>query len=485
MKKILTLSFLIFVTFPSFSQTLSWSNEMNVDNGNMYGNLRPRIAVTANNVPIIMWGGGSSTEPLYVARWNGASFNSPVQVTPANVDPFIDTWAGADIAAKGNTAYVVFKVQPEMTSNIYIVKSTDGGATWSDTTRVDNMSGPYDRFPSVAVTSSGDPAVIYMSFDMSWNNAAYIVVNSTDGGATFPVFQNASTLGSSNVCDCCPGYLTINGSNQAAAWRRNNSNIRDMWAGISTNSGMNFTTGLDVDNTNWMLSACPSSGPSPFLDNDSLFTVFMSGASGDNRIYFNSHNITTQANGYTAMLDPTVPSADIQNYPFIAGNGDTVGVVWQNASNGNVDTWFSWSIGGTGGLFSNKVMINTTTAGSQQNPHIAYSNGTFHFTWADYNSGNVMYRKATIIPNGINDQIENTIHISTWPNPSSDNMMLCFDQPLSNDAEITLTDVSGNIVEKFAANGQRNIQLSHHDAGVYFVSVISDGRESVSRIIFY
>src|SRR6187551_2269342 len=115
-----------------FSQTLTWSNEIIVANGNTYGYTRPRIAVTTGNIPVVMWGGGMGNEPLYVARWNGTGFNMPATVTPNGVDPAVMTWLGPDLAANGNTAYVVFKREPEMTSNIYIVKSVDGGITWSD-----------------------------------------------------------------------------------------------------------------------------------------------------------------------------------------------------------------------------------------------------------------------------------------------------------------------------------------------------------------
>jgi hypothetical protein len=268
--KVTLLVFLSILAIETFSQSLTWGNEIIVANGNTYGYTRPRIAVTTGNIPVVMWGGGMSTEPIYFARWNGTGFNMPVTVTPNNVDPAVMTWQGPDMAANGNNVFVVYKREPEMTNNIYIQKSTDGGVTWSDTTRVDVMNGPYSRFPSVAVSSSGNPAVMFMTFDMSWMNAEYVVTNSTDAGATFPMPVNVSSLGSSNVCDCCPAYMVIDGNNQAAAWRRANSNIRDMWAGISTNAGVTFPTGFDVDNTNWLLSSCPSSGPAPYLNNDIL-----------------------------------------------------------------------------------------------------------------------------------------------------------------------------------------------------------------------
>ena len=484
--KFTLLAFVSLLSIEVVSQSLTWSNEIIVANGSTFGYTRPRIAVTSGNIPVVMWGGGMGTEPIYFARWNGTGFNMPVTVTPNNVDPAVMTWQGPDMAANGNNVFVVYKREPEMTSNIYIQKSIDGGVTWSDTTRVDGMNGPYSRFPSLAVSSLGNPAVMFMTFDMSFGNAEYAVTNSVNGGLTFPIPVNVSTLGSSNVCDCCPGYIEINGINQAAAWRRNNSNIRDMWSGVSTNSGLTFPTGFDVDNTNWMLSNCPSSGPDPYLNNDSLFTVFMSGASGDNRIYFNSQNITTQQNGYTALLNPTVPSANIQNYPFIAGNGDTIAVVWQESSSGNVNVYCAWSVTGSADLFNNIVMVNTSMSGIRQNPHVAYSNGAFHFVFADISNGNAVYRKATITNPSSVDEQSDKLSLRAYPNPTNGNITLDLSPLKGNSANVKLMDVAGRIVETFSTNGENRTVIQQQSAGVYFVEV-TDENKSVytTRIVFY
>lgn len=420
------------------------------------------------------------TEPLYAARWNGTGFGAPVQITPNNVDPFIMTWAGPDMAAAGNTVFAVFKQQPEMMNYIYIVKSTDGGVTWSDTTRVETMTGAYARFPSLAVTSSGNPAVMFMTFNSSWGNAEYVVANSTDGGQTFQVPVNVSALSGSDVCDCCPGYIEIEGNNQVASFRRNNNNMRDMWAAVSTNSGVTFPTVMDVDNTNWMINACPSSGPDPYLWNDSLITVFMSGSTGDNRIILNTRNISTQQNGYTTMLAGTVPSNASQNYPFIAGNGDTVAVVWQQNDNGNMNSYYSWSLDGAAGLINNEAMLNNNTMNAQENPHIAYSNGTFHFVFTDGMTGNVIYKKATIDPTGLNE-LQNEQVISVAPNPFSDYATVNFDNPGKVSVEGRVYDVSGKLVRTLTSSADRlTIDRGSLEPGMYFLT-INDGSVVIGR----
>lgn len=480
--KLFTLFSLLSVT--SFAQSLIWSGEVTVANGNPYGGIRPRICMTANSYPLIMWGGGTGTEPLYSARWNGSSFTMPVQVTPNNVNPFIDTWAGATVASYGNTAFACFKVQPEMMNNIYVVKSTDGGLTWSDTVRVDGMNGPYDRFPNVEVTSAGNPVVMFMSFNTSWGNAEYVVTNSTDGGATFPMPVSVSSLGGSDVCDCCPAYMFIDGNRQIAAWRRNNNNLRDMWVGLSTNGGGSFTVGGDVDNTNWMIPNCPSSGPEPFLYLDTVTTVFMSeGWGGNTRVYVSTWNVNTQSLGLMTAIAGNYTSAVTQNYPMIAGRGDTLGVVWQQQdAMGNMDIYFSWSVTGAEGLVNNETVINTVTAGMQRNPDIQYANGRFHVTFQDAVTGNVIYKYASI--NGVGMDEDPELDLRVYPNPSVSGIFIG-SKGTGITGKLKLMDALGKEVWNTDAKEARSLSLPKMPAGIYTLQLTApDGRWLCKKLVW-
>jgi hypothetical protein len=469
----------------SFAQTLNWTAEVTVANGSTYGSTRPRVAATANNVPLVVWG-SSSSDQLNYARGNGVGFGMVMALTPNNVDPAVMSWQGHDIGSYGNTVYVVFKSEPEMMGNIYVKKSIDGGVTWTDTVRV-NMMGPYCRFPSIAVTDVGNPAVMYMTFDMNWMSATYVVANSTDGGQTYPMSPaNASGVGNSDVCDCCPGYMTTDGNNQVATWRRNNNNRRDMWAAVSSNAGTTFPVGIDVDSTDWMLSSCPSSGPDPHLSGDTLITVFMSGAFGNNRLYITTFNILTGMEGFDAELATNISSTADQNYPFIAGNGDTMMVVWQQNDNGNVNTYYAWSMTGAAGLVNNSVLLNSSVAGMQSSPHVAYSNGMFHVVFTDMASGNVIYKSATIVPSGIDEASSENV-LNAYPNPSSGDVTLDVSSLLGHDGCLTLTDATGRVVISSSVVGNSNVLIARQAAGVYMAEITDEvtGGKFVTRVVFY
>ncbi len=475
---------LIWFTTDFIAQPLSWSSEISVADGATYGKTRPRIAVTSGNIPVVMWGGGISNEPLYAARWNGTGFNTPVIITPPNMDPFMDTWAGADIAASGNNVFVVFKVEPHMTNNIYVVKSSDGGITWGAPVQVDAGIGPYDDLPSIAVSDAGNPSVMFMIFDSTMTSFSYAVASSVDGGATYLPAITISTLGSSEVCDCCPGAMAIKGNYFVPAWRRNDSNTRDMWLALSNDGGATYNWGLDIDPTNWILNSCPSSGPSPFLTSDTVITAFMSGATGRNRIYINTHNYLTLQPGSTNFADSSVINTAIQNYPFLSGSSDTVVLVYQEAIAGNTEAMYSYSYNGASGLINNSFVLNNSTTGNQKFPHVAYGDNTFHFVWVDYVSGDVMY-KAGSIPTGLFEN-ENSKTLAAYPNPSNEFIRIDVSMLNGNKATMEIVDINGKLIESVNVTGMKNYTLQKQLPGIYLVKLTGEnGFQQMGKVVFY
>jgi hypothetical protein len=73
------------------------------------------------------------------------------------------------------------------------------------------------------------------------------------------------------------------GNTVVMPYRDNDNNIRDTWVGVSNDGGASFTSGMDVDQQDWLIMACPSSGPDAFIIGDNIYSTYMSGASG---IYF-------------------------------------------------------------------------------------------------------------------------------------------------------------------------------------------------------
>lgn len=300
MKKIFTLFLLLAGSLQAMSQTITWTTPVTVAGGSTYGNLHPRVALNRAGNPMVLW--GKTDTRAYFSRWTGTAFSTPVAVGNTAINVFAQSWAGPDMASYGDTVYVTMKRTPETMSmnHMYMAHSYDGGMTFSDTVKIDNIGSNMSRFPIVTTNSTGNPVVAFMKFTPTFTTARYVVTRSTDYGMTFSPEVVASASADS-VCDCCPASIISSGSNVIMLNRENIGNIRDMWAGVSTDGGMTFPGHMAIDTTNWMIMSCPSSGPDGIVIGDSIYSVFMSTASGTALVHFGRASISGIQQGIAAL----------------------------------------------------------------------------------------------------------------------------------------------------------------------------------------
>lgn len=399
---------LMMVTVPLFTlsqNSVFLSDPVQVANNSDYGRTRPRVTTDGDGNPVVMWG-RSNTDQVYVNTWNPSndSFNDPVKITLDGMTAFVSSWAGPDIASYGDTVYVTYHSTPEATGKSYVHRSVDGGATFGDTVRVDAPSVQQSRFPSVAVTDEGNPVVGFMKFEGNWIDPQYTVANSYDNGLSFDVDVVASELAPGEVCDCCPAQVITNGTDQAMMFRNNDGDLRDNWVSFSEDDGITYDNALDVDINDWIINSCPSSGPDGYFDGDTLYTVWMSEGSGEIRVNIASVNKTNGMIGYTGnMLDWSLLNGS-ENFPRIAGNGQTMGVVFQAWNDGNTDCFITASTTGISGLVDTLKLGGIETSGIQRNPDIAYGGNAFHVVYEDIDTGHLMYQYGSISNVGIEDQ---------------------------------------------------------------------------------
>lgn len=231
---------------------------------NTYGNMHPRITLDGAGNTLVVWG-RMSDESVFFSRWNGTMFTTPIKLNPSWMKVATASWMGPNIASKGDTVYVVVKRSPEVsdTNHIYIIRSFNGGVSFSSPVRVSFIADSISRFPTVTIDATGNPIVAFMKFNSSLLDSRWVVTKSTDYGATFSTDVKASGYNgpTNGVCDCCPGAIVTSKNVSTMLYRDNLNNIRDIWTGVSTNNNANFYGGFKVDNNNWMITSCPSSGP--------------------------------------------------------------------------------------------------------------------------------------------------------------------------------------------------------------------------------
>ena len=381
------------------------------------GGLRPRVVVNGSGGPVVLWG-DLSPMANYVAVGNGSGFDPAQEVSTPGCVPSVADWMGSSIAAVGNTVWVVMKATPEDTRPIYVRRSDDGGSTWGDTVRVDPYDGLVSRFPSIDLVDANGPLVQYMQFDSGYFGARQVVSHMMGGAFMAPV-QVSAPFAPGDVCDCCPNQLVAGQDHTVALYRNAGPNIRVMWGATSSDAGGTFPTGALIDGTTWSLNVCPSSGPDGYLAGDSIRYVWMSGATNGTKVYIGNALAADLSMGGQWNVHPGQVQSLQQNFPRIAGSGDTLGVVWQQISNGQSEILFSWSVTGPAGLGVPDT-VNVDLPGSQRTPDIAYANGSFHIVWSEVSGSRVRYRKATI-PSAVSvNELRPAAAPVAWPNPVTD-----------------------------------------------------------------
>ncbi|GJM32867.1 MAG: hypothetical protein DHS20C18_18680 [Saprospiraceae bacterium] len=444
----------------------------------------PRIALLEGNRPVVYWGKTGSNPVLYLAIWEGGNFGAPIAINTNGIP--LDLWGGGlgpQIVAQGSIIYVVFESYGE---GIYCMKSADGGQTFEDPVSVyDAPQGRVATLPSVAISPSGNPIVSFITTDFSEQNAQYEMTRSLDGGITFEPTTVANTAAAgAEVCECCPASIGIVTEDEMyLGFRNNDENIRDIWVAKTTDGGANFSQATDVDDTDWLTQVCPQSGPDMLVSGDSIFLVLFSGAEGSN-VYFSSLNKETMAAGNQFQIPPFNGGNQNQNFPAIAGNGDTLGIIWQEAVTGSWDIMMAWSANGSGDLLNNYMVIDDDLL-SQKQVDMAYQEGQFHIVYEDQKTSRVNYRIASF------EEIVGTLEAghsellaNVSPNPFSEKTVVSFENEGFEITTCTLFNTNGQQMEIFQTSGNTlEIEGSDLGKGVYFLKIQKGEYLVVKRLV--
>ena len=392
MKKYISKLILSIVSLPliSFGQQLNLDNSLTISSGSD-GFGRPRIALTDNG-PIIIWRKDSTPKAIRASKWNGSSFSPPYDICSPDVMP--SSWDGPEIASKGDTVYVVFTSTATTQSSIMLIKSFDGGLSFSDTIRVsENDPSHKFRMGNVRIDKDGNPVVNYMQYLLNWGEPKQMVNRSIDYGNTFLGSVHASVNAPGEPCDCCKASLILDNDDIYLLFRNNNLNQRNSYISKSSDGGLTFNLVENLDDFDWMLSGCPATGPLGIVNGDSLLIVRRSGATGNDEIVYNNIDKSDLNYSYTRNIDPIL--GKIQDYPDVAANGDTVFIVWQDNRDNIPDCFLSYSTTGVEGLSLGIKFTDTTISAPKLNPHVIYSNNLVHIVYNHNGLNSVEYVKGS------------------------------------------------------------------------------------------
>jgi hypothetical protein len=362
---------LLFFPFLTFGQQLQLNNPIIISSGSAEGYDRPRVVITANNSPFVIWSKASTPKAIRARKWNVTAFGNAVDLVNSDLMP--TGFIGPEVAAKGDTIYLIFESLLHNHHVIYLKRSVDGGFTFSDTIRVSDNSNTHKfAMPNIGIREDGNPVISYMESTTSWTDWKQMVKTSFDFGITFSAAVDVSALAPGEPCDCCQSTLVTKGNNVYLLFRNNDNNVRNTYITKSTDGGVTFTAAEDLDDINWTLNSCPTSSPVGAVLGDSIMVVRRNGGSGINELYKSNVNVNDLQKNYFTQVQQT--GSSLQDQPKIAGTWDYGGVfvsVWEENRNGNKECFYS-VIGSDGKSLYNGVVSDTATIGNKIEPDISY-----------------------------------------------------------------------------------------------------------------
>jgi hypothetical protein len=468
MKRYITL-FLFVASLQLHAQSgITWNAASMIAAGS-YDNLHPRVAADRAGNPMVIWG-RASDESVFFSKWNGTMFTTPVKLNPSGFTVATASWMGPNMASHGDTVYVVVKKVPEAdtSSHIYLIRSFNGGQTFSAPIRVDYIGDSLSRFPTVTTDFSGRPIVAFMKFNASFGDSRWVVTRSTDFGTTFTKdFKVSGWGGSAEVCDCCPGAIVNYGNAEAVLYRNNNLNRRDVWMGLSTNNGTSYTSGANIDNHNWMYMSCPASGPDAVVIGDTLYSVFMNGAVSGLRNYISKYSIGSGSMGSVSGLGGVITGLGQQNFPRIASYGTAVAVVWQQT----VSSVFQLPVYFTNDIRKGFPMkYDTVDLAYITNTDVVVTGGGVHVVWQDDNANVIRYRSGNYTAAVGIEERKPLEGISISPNPAKNKLWI---ENLNEDGFSTGIAIVNTLGQKVylsqAAGMHEEIDITNLAPGIYYV----------------
>ena len=193
------------------------------------------------------------------------SFHQPVAVSPKSGGQLVQ--GSFPAVAPNGDLYVAYFDGGLNSGGIRIVKSTDGGATFSTprTVAIFNPIGPMtgcesvrtNSFPSMSIDGSGNIHIVFNAQTVTPgpDRSDIYYVRSTDGGATFtaPVRVNDDQTSTSQYF---PSVVATSSGTIGIKWcdRRNdpiNDALTDVYMAISTTDGASFGPNFRITDNNW------------------------------------------------------------------------------------------------------------------------------------------------------------------------------------------------------------------------------------------
>jgi len=163
-------------------------------------------------------------------------FSIPLSIT--NTETFL---YNSSMVTDGTAILVVYEEGVFLQTDVFIIKSTDGGTTWSSPVNISNSAASSEK-PTIITFGTN---ILVTWYDFSSGNNEILFSKSTDGGATW-----SSPVNLSNDATSSEGpSITIGGTNILITWFNNDVGNSEILFSKSTDGGTTWSSPFSISNT--------------------------------------------------------------------------------------------------------------------------------------------------------------------------------------------------------------------------------------------
>lgn len=326
------------------------------------GQGNPLVAASGSNVYVVRSASPKPNQPRQIffkrSTNSGASFGNQVQVSSASFGA-----GGESMAISGASVYLCWLQRVGSYNDVFVARSTDGGASFSAPVNLSNTPG--DAQDLVLAAEGSGVHVAWTEGSSPTREIFYI--GSTDGGVSFGNVINVSN----SAADGWGPAIAVSGLNAYLSWVE--AKIR---FAVSTNGGMTFSAPVDLS----VGTLGNAQKPRVAASGNAVQVIWGSDSPGNDDIF---HRASTDGGVIFGAESNLSFSPTHSRDGFVAVNGTNVSIAWAEA--GEI---FLVHSGNDGATFGAAVNVSTSSGGSG-GPTITMPTPTeIHATWLDSTPGN-------------------------------------------------------------------------------------------------
>jgi hypothetical protein len=455
-------------------------------------NYNPKaITVSGNNV-FTVWGdkrAGNFDIFFKCSTDSGITWGNDIRLT---LDVAIQK--NPAIAASGSYVHVVWQDGriTGVDAEIFYKRSTNGGLTWSNDTRITyhTPNPPFltlGAYPSI--TAQGTTVHIFWHDNRIYNQPQIFNKYSFDNGESWFDDNLISTIIQTNLFPAC----TISGPFVNVFWQHIQQMDGALYQRHSSDFGLTWKndTLLSATDTSYFFCHSASSG-------QLVFVVWADNRFGNREIIFKRSADGGKTWGPDTRLtfDP-----EVSRNPSVAVSGSNVHVVWYDNRDYDNEIYYKRSTDG-GITWSNDERLTNDNLDSNI-PSVSVSGTTVHVLWQDWRDGDyeIYYkRNPTGNPVGIQNIIsgipEKFNLEQNYPNPFNPVTTLKFDIPNCHSCKcrnpevlLIIYDLLGREIETLVnenlAPGSYSVKFnaSKYPSGIYFYRLLSEKYFETKKMI--